>query len=112
MSVVNVLQEFHFLVTIANAPRVVGCIEVEFHHAFIGGVSDSVAILVALHNVSAVLAVNSLCACLHRVFTRPEFNAVEHQQVSQARKLVYWKNPECHEHQFVDEFTTHLLIPS
>ena len=112
MVVVYILQEFYFLIAINQSPRILSGIEIEFHHALIGCVGDSVAIFVGFNNIFAVLAINRFCAGLHGIFSRPKFNAVEHQQVGQAGEFIHRNNPESHKHEFVHEFATHLFIPS
>ena len=96
---------------IESAPFLSLNVEVEAYLGAIVFTDDVIALAIAFYKVSAVLAFDNLGALGHGVVAAPELDAVENQNVSQARDFVYGQNPECKENQLVDKLIANRIVP-
>lgn len=115
VGVVDEGEQGSALAFVFDVPAHVFLVVVEAH-AHVGfEVADVVALSVAAHQEAvAVGAFDDFFGggVAHGVASAPEFDAVEHQDVSEAGHFVDRKNPECEEHEFVEELVAYGLVPA
>ena len=110
-----VVNESHKLISVAvgsNVPGLLGFLEVETYYRTVVFACNGIAFTVAVHKVASVLAVNHAAALGHGIASAPEFNGIEHENIGERGNLIYGKNPEGEEHEFVYKFISNLLVPA